>query len=69
MKRHRVGEGYWEGSRTSQVGVQWEGVILNWKMLMEWEWPRESEGMASSVSAVLYFSSSTLSDYSCQAFD
>lgn len=31
MKRHRVGEGYWEGSRTSQVGVQWEGVILYWK--------------------------------------
>lgn len=33
------------------------------------EVPRECEGMASSVSGVLYFPSSALPDWSCQALD
>lgn len=69
MKKHWVGEECWENSVISPVGVWWEGVIAILEVLIEWERPRDNEGMASSVSAVLYFPCSTLSDWSCQAFD
>lgn len=39
------------------------------EMLIEWEKPGDDQGIASSVSAVLYFPGSTFSDWSCQAFD
>lgn len=59
----------WEDRVISPVGVQWEGVTAVLEVLIEWEWPGDKEGTASSLSAGLYFLCSTLSDWSCQAFD